>query len=240
MNLFFGVIKRLFPPWRAWIFPDGFITALIKGYTISIGDAKEFLSKVKTEAFPNTAVEMLPEWFERYGLVYDETKTIEELQQIVTQRYSSVGGQDFDYLRSQMDAAGFEHIFFGSILEPIVDESGNNIVDEDGNRLVGVASDFVSLGNFNIVDADGNNIVDESGNTIVAPIDAPPNLFYVVEGEVSSQSEGDRLIDLIERIFPAHLQPIYNVVFLVNIVDESGNNIVDESGNNIVSEFSII
>lgn len=77
-------------------------SAFIQGTTDTLARGKEYLDTALTESRPETALITLPKWYEDFGLIYDPNEPVSQRRRHVTVVLSSVGGQNPEYLRRQL------------------------------------------------------------------------------------------------------------------------------------------
>ena len=104
MGLMDRVLRRLFPPGHAWTL-TGAVGDLVDALAESFSRIRTFFRGVLTESLPGTADDTLSEWFEALGLKYDPTQALSDRQARADQAYTSVGGQNKDYLEAQIQRA---------------------------------------------------------------------------------------------------------------------------------------
>lgn len=164
-----------------WKVAPGFIQNFFRALSEEPLRIKAFLKKIVTESNPETAIDTQQEWFQQYGIDFENPpRTIEEQQSQTKERFVALGGQDIVYLQEQADIAGLP-IFFREN-KPPPDPNGN----ECGPAECGVAECW------------GDWRIDEDWIFF----------FYVVGNPHVEKKDYDRLDNLIERLTPAHLTPI--------------------------------
>lgn len=179
-----NLIEKLIPKKGfLWrIFP-GYFQDLLTGLNQEPQRIRDFLKTIVRESNPGTAIDTQEEWYQQYGLKYDSTKTDEEKQAETLERYVALGDQDIVYLQAQVTKAGFTDVILIENAPPL----GEN-TNECGPAECGVAECWNGAG---------------LGTDWI--------FHYFVNGEVEGEQELFRLKDLLQKITPGHLVPIFNV-----------------------------
>ncbi len=185
MDLMKRVLRRLFPPGHAWTLM-GAVGDLIDALAESFSRIRTFFRGALTESFPGTAEETLSEWFEALGLKYDPTQSLSDRQARADQAYTSVGGQNKDYLEAQIQKA-YPDV---SLIE--VDIVIENMVG------IGMAGHMQTQSYPNWV--------------VPPPTDGSfPMHHYQVVGEVDDAIDLKGLQNLLERIAPLTHEPVFQI-----------------------------
>jgi len=176
-------LKGLFPPdWS--LIAD--LKAVIESLSLSFERMRVFLNGVLDESNPSTAVETLEEWFNQEGIVYDSTQSTSRLQELANQAYSNAGGQDPDYLNTQLQKA-FPDV---QLQEVSIDPEF-----QAGFGMAGLmmASNYPSW-------------------LVPTPTDGSyPNFYFQVIGEVDEVSDLNRITNLLDKIMPVPYEPVFSV-----------------------------
>jgi len=91
-------LRRLMPEGKAW---RG--TVLLQdGLSVSLDDARSFLTGIVDEARPETAEDFIDEWLELLGISMAESSTLGQKRKTAEAVFVSVGGQSVDYLNSRL------------------------------------------------------------------------------------------------------------------------------------------
>jgi len=159
--------------------------AIVDALSLSIVRVKEFLYDITLEADPATATELLDEWHENEGLVYDSLSPIAEQQRQIDQSFSSAGGQDIAYLTAEINK-----VFPGIQLQTATISPLNMA----GFGMAGLmmASDYPSW------------VTGLTGGEY-------PTFFYRVIGKIPLVSDLKRLENLLDRIMPLAWEPVFAV-----------------------------
>lgn len=185
-----NLVEKLIPKkgslWR--IFP-GYFLDLLNGLNEEPKRIRLFLKSIVREANPGTAIYTQPDWYQKFGLSYNDTKSLTEKQAETLERYIALGDQDIVYLQDQLDKAGFEEI---TLLE-------NYPLVGDGNNECGVAE---------CGDAVCWNALGLGANWI---------FYYFVNGEVDTDQEFVRLKSLLQKLAPGHLVPAFSMTISDNV-----------------------
>lgn len=144
---------------------------------------RDFLNSVVREANSGTAIDTQEDWYQQYGLIYKDTKSLEEKQSETLERYIALGDQDITYLQDQVNKAGFTGITLLENVPPLIEE-----MNECGAAECGAARCW-SGGAF------GSDWI----------------FYYFVNGEVDTDEELSRLKTLLQKLAPSHLVPDYGV-----------------------------
>ena len=197
-----NLVEKLIPKkgflWR--IFP-GYFLDLLNGLNEEPKRIRDFLKSVVSETNPGTAIDTQPDWYQQFGLIYNDTKSLTEKQAETLERYIALGDQDIIYLQDQLDKAGFEGV---TLIE-------NNPVIGDENNECGVAECGAA--------------VCWAG----AGYGADWIFHYFVNGSVDNDQELNRLKSLLQKLAPGHLVPVYGVSASDNVCGpaETGEAVCD-------------
>ena len=85
---------------------------------------RDYLQAVVRESNPGTAIDTQEDWYQQFGLVFKDTKSLEEKQAETLERYIALGDQDIVYLQDQVEKAGFLNI---ELSENVPASSANNV-----------------------------------------------------------------------------------------------------------------
>lgn len=185
-----NLVEKLIPKkgflWR--IFP-GFFQDLLSGLNEEPKRIRDFLQTIVRESNPGTAIDTQEEWYQQYGLPFNETKSLTEKQAETLERYIALGGQDIVYLQDQVDKAGFLDITLVENFAP--SGSTNNVC---GSAITGLARCWAG-----------------------GAFGADWIFYYFVNGTVDTKEELIRLKALLQKIAPAHLVPDFNVISSDNV-----------------------
>ena len=108
---YLGAIQALLPRGRAWSRdPATTLTAVLDGWARAYARVDARQTNLLTDAFPTTAIELLPEWEATLGLPDPCLGALPTLQQRQTQVYArlvAMGGQSIPYLTMVAASLGF-------------------------------------------------------------------------------------------------------------------------------------
>ena len=184
------LIKKLIPKkgfaWR--LFP-GDLKLLTEGLSEEPKRIKAFINAVVRELNPGTAIDTQEDWYQQYGLIYNNTRSIEEKQAETLERFIALGGQDIVYLQDKLEKAGFVQITLIENKQESIDES--NVC---GTAKCGAARCF-----------DGSGF----GSDWI--------FYYFVIGTVGDDQELEKLKVLLQKLAPAHLVPDFTVISSDNV-----------------------
>jgi len=176
-------LKGLFPP--DWNLIDD-LKAVIESLSLSFERMRVFLNGVLDESNPSTAVETLEEWFNQEGIIYDSTQSTARLQELANQSYSNAGGQDPDYLNTQLQKA-FPDVQLQEVFIAPEFQAGF------GMAGLMMASSYPSW--LTPTPTDGSY----------------PNFYFQVVGEVDEVSDLNRITNLLDKIMPVPYEPVFSV-----------------------------
>jgi hypothetical protein len=155
--------------------------ALLDAIAASIQRARDAVAAIITESNPGTAETTLAEWYAMLGLRYDATLNLDTRQALARQAYISIGGQSLNALNSAIQVA-----FPDVQIEPV--RIGTRYMAGVGMAGLMEATDYPLW---------------YSG-----PTDGTyPIAYYRVTGEVNDAAERTALLNLLERIAPAEMEP---------------------------------
>ena len=177
-------LKSLLPPnWKI----TGDLKLLIEALAVNLERIRVFLRGVIAESEPGTAVEFLSEWFDQLGIKYDATQTLATRQAKANQVYSSTGGQDPDYLQTQIQKS------YPDVYIEHAKPSPELMV---GFGMVGLmmVTDYPSWYPSPIPGADD------------------PIFYYRVYGEVDQVTDLLGVQNILSRIMPVPYEPVFSVV----------------------------
>ena len=140
----FNLVEKLIPK-------KGFLWRIVPGYFADLLFAlneepkriRDYLQSVVIESNPGTAIDTQEDWYQQYGLLFNETKSLTEKQAETLERYIALGDQDIVYLQDQIEKAGFLNITLSENAPPPLASSNICGVARTGRRFVGLA---VALG----------------------------------------------------------------------------------------------
>lgn len=172
-----------------WRMVSGYFESLLSGLSQEPKRIRSFFDVIIREMNPGTAIDMQPEWYQLYGLIYDDSKTIEEQQGETLERFTALGGQDIVYLQDKIEKAGFTSVTLVENISP-----GTPTSNVCGIARTGVARCFGSNG---------------WGTDWI--------FHYFVTGTVADKKEFQRLRSLLQKLAPAHLIPVFRVLDSDNV-----------------------
>lgn len=140
------------------------------------------LYALRTEANPGTAVDTLAHWYQTLGLNYDSRLPLETRQALASQAFANIGGQSLATLNEAIRIA-FPDVF---LVRPTFSTE----------LMVGVAM----TGQVRVTDYPDWYTGVEDGSYPVS--------YYLVDGEVNSANERTALLNLLDRIAPAWMEPV--------------------------------
>ncbi len=185
MDLINRTLRRLFPPGHAWTL-TGPVGDLVDALSISFSRIRTFFRGILTESLPGTADETLPEWFKALGLKYDPTQTLANRQARADQAYTSVGGQNKDYLEGQIQKA-YPDVY---------------LMETDVNP-----ENMVGLGMVGDMQVQGYPSWLAS-----PPTDGTfPVHYYRAAGEVNDAIDLRGLENILDRIMPKEMEPVFEI-----------------------------
>lgn len=205
MNIIFNVIKRLLPIGNAWSITSECIKLFTEGITLQFERIKDFYSGTRTDFIPDTSVDLIEEWYKTLGMNYNPTLPISELQNKAKAFDTAIGGQNIVYIQNQIDDANI-NVTIEELSYPPETRVGNS------ECRCGVAYCF---GNPYDVKSPESGVcgIGRTGIARTGFVELQSSLlfYYYVIGSVLNREEFTQLIALLERLAPAHLEPIFNV-----------------------------
>ena len=191
----------LHPKGQAWMIPKGDFRKLLEGLAIEYNRQKEFVEGVLDESYPPAITETIEEWFKAFNIPYDPGYTLQQARDIITERWTSVGGQDIVYLQDQIDKAGFTNITIYEIIEPVGDDG--SIV---GESVVGAAECW-----------NPDNLIGVEWY-----------FHYLIVGTVDDRNALFRLFNIVDKICPYHAQPLYYVTWDMTFADRTPSGLFNQ------------
>ena len=178
-------LRGQFPPGNPWLLP-GFMGALVDAISLSFDRLRLFLWGVIDESNAGTSVDLIAEWFDQLGLVHDTTQPLASRQLRAKQTRTSTGGQDKTYLEGQIQIA-FPDITLEEVRLPSI-------------FMVGAAMVGLTM------------VTDYPSWLTPAPTDgSTPCFYYRVVGEVDTVRNLQELTNILDRIMPLHMEPVFSV-----------------------------
>lgn len=180
------LVKKLIPK-------KGFIWNIFPGSTLdnfltALGEEpkriKDFIKTIVRESNPETAIDTQEDWYDQYALIYEPTKSLKDKQAETLERHIALGDQDIVYLQYQIERAGFTDITL----------TENHAPDDEFTNECGTAE----CGTAECWDGGGYG--------------ADWIFYYFVTGTVESDVEYWRLYDLLQKLAPGHLIPVFSVI----------------------------
>jgi hypothetical protein len=157
------------------------VKALLDAIAASIESARVKIAATVTESNPGTADTTLAEWYAMLGLRYDATLTLATRQALARQAYISIGRQSLNALNDALQIA-----FPDVAIEP---------VQFDTEQMVGIGMV-------------GQLQVQDYPSWYAGAVDGTyPLAFYRVTGAVNDAAERTALLNLLDRIAPAEMEP---------------------------------
>lgn len=189
MGIVRKTLRNLLPTGHPWRLP-GLFGDFVDALSLSLDRVKTFFDGVITESNPGSAEDTLSEWYAQLGIKYDPTQTLNKRQERARSAYTAIGGQSKDYIESQLQKA-YPGVF--------LDEVNVNFSMQTGAGVAGVlvASDYPSW-------VPAGDLSDGDWHVF----------YYQVRGEIQTIKDLAGLNDLLDRIAPAYLEPVYNVDIL--------------------------
>lgn len=140
------------------------------------------LAALRTESNPGTASTTLEHWYSMLGLRYDSRLTLAARQALARSAYITLGGQSLTALTTAIQLA-FPDVFLS---RPVFTTE----------LMVGIGM----VGQIEVTDYPSWYTGAEDGSY---PVD-----YYLVGGAVNSADERTALLNLLQRITPAHMEPV--------------------------------
>jgi len=185
-----NLVEKLIPKkgflWR--IFP-GYFADLLFALNAEPKRIRNYLQAVIRESNPGTAIDTQEDWYQQYGLIYKDTKSLEEKQGETLERYMALGDQNIVYLQDQVEKAGFLNITLSENAPPPLASSNVCGVARTGAAVCWAGGAF------------GANWI----------------FYYFVIGTVDNDQEFNRLKALLEKLAPGHLVPDFSVISSDNV-----------------------
>ena len=181
-----NLVEKLIPKKGfLWRIVPGYFLDLLNGLNEEPKKIRDFLKAIVRESNPGTAIDTQEDWYQQFGLIYNDAKSLAEKQAETLERYIALGDQDITYLQDQIEKAGFLDV---TLLEsyPLSGDENN----ECGVAECGAAVCWNALG---------------LGSGWI--------FHYYVNGTVDNDQELTRLKNLLQKLAPGHLVPIYDVSF---------------------------
>ncbi len=186
----FNLVEKLIPKkgflWR--MFP-GAMQDLLTGLGQEPKRIRDYLLTVVRESNPGTAIDTQEDWYQQYGIPFNETKSLAEKQAETLERYIALGGQDIVYLQDKVDKAGFLNITLVENAPPAAASTNVCGVGVCGAAVCWAGSGLGAAWIFN----------------------------YFVNGTVDNADELARLKALLQKLAPEHLIPNFNVISSDNV-----------------------
>lgn len=190
MDIITRALRSLFPQSQAWALPATF-SAVVSGLAQSIRRVYDFYRQTVQESLPGRADETLSEWYDMLGIPYDATLTLRQRRLIARQAWTNAGGSAIQRLESQVQIA-FPDVTLGTI---------SAYADITNMAGIGMAGDMQATSYPSWLASE--------------PVDGSYAVhFFRVLGEVKDIVELRRLTGLLDRIAPAHLEPVYQITIL--------------------------
>jgi len=214
---------KLIPRGFAWVGKTrGDLKLLLDALSEEPKRLQEFMNAIAREANPGTAIDTQQEWYEQYQIRYNSKKSISEQQAETLGWYIALGRQDIVYLQDRIIKAGFPDIVIQER-----DESAEVVTNECGTAECGTAeciSSGMHLSECGIAECGYSECMDAR-----KIFDTSWIFFYDVLGEVADSDELLRLKDLLQKLAPAHLTPVYAIDSSDNVcgVAECGLSVCD-------------
>lgn len=188
MGLSNSVLRKLFPPGSPWALKGQFGN-VVRAIASTFERSYEFAAAVVDESLPSTVEDTFERWFDRLGLKYDPTQSAETKRRRIKQTYTAVGGQDKAYIEELLQAT-YPNL---TIEEPVFS-----------------TDEMVGLGMV------GDMMVTDYALWIPASAEdgSYPVHYYRVVGEVESTYDLNGVQNILDRVAPAHLSPVFDVEIL--------------------------
>jgi len=215
-------LAKLFPTGLAWA---GKVRDDLKLFLEALSEEPKrlqgFMEAIVREANPGTATDTQEEWYQLYGIRFNDQKSIMEQQAETLGWFVALGRQDITYLQDRVIKAGFTDIVIQEI------DEGDSVTNECGGAECGTAeciADGFYLSECGISECGNSECMDSR-----VVYDTTWMFFYGVLGEVANDSELLRLKDLLQKLAPAHLTPIYAIDSSDNVcgIAECGLSVCD-------------
>jgi hypothetical protein len=188
MGLMVTVLRRLIPQ---RVFGPRFV-AVLDAIAASIQTARDTVAAIITESNPGTAETTLAEWYAMLGLRYDPTLDLDTRQALARQAYISIGGQSLNALNAAIQVA-----FPDVEIEPV--------------RLR--RTDIVGVGMVGQIQTTDYPSWLPPGSLTDGTY---PIAYYRVTGEINDAAERTALLNLLDRIAPAEMEPVTGALVIRN------------------------
>lgn len=208
MTFLARLFVNLLPGGFAWrIFGD--TKKVIQGMGTFFNRAKVYIEQGIRESQPINSVDELPNWFRALGLTYDPNQPLQSRQGRASQLFAAIGGQSKTYIESVIQQA-FPQI----TIEPFT-------ITYDSMAGRGMAGKMMATSYPSWVP------LEYQDGTF-------PWFIFRVVGEVDGQTQFIQLQDIIARIAPARLLPVYQDIELFVDVMMAG---VGEAGRGMAGRY---
>lgn len=189
MGLIKQALRQLLPP---RLFGPN-IRAVVDAIAASVQSAYDYIAATVRESNPGTATDTLPEWYAALGLKYDPTLTLATRRALAQQAYISIGGQAPQQIEDTLQIA-----FPDITIERVEYEPAQMV----GIGMVGLimAQDYPSW------------FTGTEDGTY-------PYAYFRVTGEVDDQQELTALLNLLDRIAPAEMEPATGDIVIRNLTE---------------------
>lgn len=179
-------ILRLVPAGQAWRGVASVFKAFIEALGFQFERLYSFLSEIVAESLPENATHLLPEWYQTLGLKYNGTLLLDDLRAKAKAFDTAVGGQTIEYLQGQIDAAAIDVTLYETVLSEAA-----KIGSPSARCGVSVCSgSFVDV-------APGSSYL----------------WYYLVRGTVDNSAELAQLVEILQKLAPAHMEPDFDLEF---------------------------
>lgn len=169
----------------------GNLKLLIDALALSLERLRLYFRGIVTESLPSGATTTLEAWYEMLNIKYNATLTVPQLQREARQAWTATGGLSIGKLEEQIQIA-FPGITLDTVTAcfPIANMCG-----------IGMAGQLQAT--------------DYPSWISPAPTDGEyPVHYFFVTGEVADVMQLVRLQGFLDRVKPAHMDPIYSVTIL--------------------------
>lgn len=168
------------------------LVAVLEALALSIGRVREYLAETVREAGPGTATETLPDWYAELGLSYDATQTLATRRTRAVQAERVGAGQSLGALNEVIQVA-----FPDVQLEPVrftpTQMAGRGVA---GRMMAQSYPSWYPPG---------------------APRDGSyPVAYYRVTGAVDDAAARSALLNLLDRVAPAEMEPVIGGLVIRN------------------------
>jgi phage tail protein X len=181
MDLMTRVLRRLIP------IPIGTkFQAMVDAIAASVEAAKATINDIIIESNPGTSDTTLRQWYAELSLKYDQTLPLATRQALARQAFISIGGQSLDVLNDAI-AVAFPDAFL-EVYRGTEDEMCGE--GECGDMECSTYPSWVP----------------DSAQDGTEPYE-----FYLVSGELLQPEELTALKNLLDRIAPAEMEPVFTL-----------------------------